>query len=71
MMMHDHVNGIGVEVLHHDNNHNIVKGEESQRNRSQLRNNCTRGIDRGRNRVGPRRKPDDSYFRLINNAFQN
>jgi hypothetical protein len=61
----------GAEVLCHDNNHNIAKKEESQRNQSPPRNNCARGIDQGRNRVSPRRKPDDLYFCLINTAFQN
>ena len=32
--------------------------------------NCARGVNRGRSRVGPRGKPDDSYFHLIDAAFR-
>ena len=69
-MMHNHVNDIEVEVLLRDDNYNIATGEECQTNQNPPCNNCARGIDRVRNRAGPQRKPDDSYFHVINTAFR-
>jgi hypothetical protein len=48
--------------------HDHVNGIGRPRNPRHTAYNCARGINQGRNRAGPRRKPDDSHFRLINTA---